>query len=294
MAFNGSGTFNRVHSWVDDKANSIPVTASRTDAEDDGFATGLSTCLTKDGQTTVTANLPMGGFRHTGVGNGAARNDYLAVGQYQDQGVIYATTTGSTNAYVLTLAPAITAYAAGQRFSFKASFTNTGAATLNVSTVGAQSLVKGVSTALVAGDIVSGQVYDAIYDGTNFQIDVQTNPVESLTIALSDEVSALTTGTAKVTWRMPYAFNLTGVRTSATTAPTGSGLVIDLNEGGTTVLSTKVTIDAGAKTSTTAGTPPVISDAALADDAEMTADIDAVGSTIAGTGAKITLIGNRV
>ena len=110
-------------------------------------------------------------------------------------------------------------------------------------------------------------------------------------IACSDETTALTTGTAKATFRMPYAFTLTAVRASVTTAPTGSVLTVDINEGGTTILSTKLTIDASDKTSTTAATPAVISDSALADDAEITIDIDGVGSTIAGSGLKVTLIG---
>lgn len=110
-------------------------------------------------------------------------------------------------------------------------------------------------------------------------------------IACSDETTALTTGVAKATFRMPYAFTLTAVRASVTTAPTGSVLTVDINESGTTILSTKITIDATEKTSTTAATPPVISDSSLADDAEITIDIDTIGSTIAGAGLKVTLIG---
>ncbi len=60
-----------------------------------------------------------------------------------------------------------------------------------------------------------------------------------------------------------------------------------------TILSTKITIDASEKTSTTAATPPVISDTALADDAEITIDIDTVGSGTAGAGLKVTLIGTK-
>jgi hypothetical protein len=86
---------------------------------------------------------------------------------------------------------------------------------------------------------------------------------------------------------------VTAVRASVGTAPTGSALVVDINEGGTTILSTKLSIDASEKTSTTAATPAVISDSALADDAEITIDIDQIGSTIAGAGLKITLIGTR-
>lgn len=115
----------------------------------------------------------------------------------------------------------------------------------------------------------------------------------AIPIAVSDETTALTTGTAKVTFRMPFAMTLTTVRSSVTTAPTGSGsfVTVDINEGGVSILSTKLTIDAGEKTSTTAATPAVISDSALADDAEITIDIDAVGSTVAGSGLKVYLIG---
>ncbi|MCB4860799.1 hypothetical protein K7W03_14485 [Sphingobium sp. PNB] len=123
--------------------------------------------------------------------------------------------------------------------------------------------------------------------------DTAIKPTESLVIACSDETTALTTGTAKVTLRMPYAFTLTAVRASVTTAPTGSTLVVDINEGGTSILSTKLSIDASEKTSTTAATAAVISDASLADDAEITIDIDQIGSTVAGAGLKVVLIGHR-
>jgi hypothetical protein len=120
-----------------------------------------------------------------------------------------------------------------------------------------------------------------------------SSAVESFVLDVGDETTALTTGTAKKTFRMPYGFTLSDVRCSVTTAPTGSAITVDINESGTTILSTKLTIDATEKTSTTAATPAVISDADLADDAEMTIDIDVVGSTIAGAGLKVYLIGSR-
>lgn len=117
---------------------------------------------------------------------------------------------------------------------------------------------------------------------------------QCIIIACSDETTALTAGTAKVTFRMPYAFKLTSIRASVTTAPTGGTLLaVDVNEAGATILSTKLTFDASEKTTTTAATPPVISDSDLADDAEITVDIDAVGSTIAGAGLKVYLIGYK-
>ncbi|WP_101048669.1 hypothetical protein [Macromonas nakdongensis] len=115
--------------------------------------------------------------------------------------------------------------------------------------------------------------------------------VTAIPIACSDETTALTAGTAKVTFRMPFAMTLTAVRSSLTTAQTsGSILTVDINEGGTSILSTKLTIDNTERTSTTAATAAVISDAALADDAEMTIDIDQVGDGTA-KGLKVYLIG---
>tara|TARA_Y100000385_G_scaffold278416_1_gene326650 strand:+ start:684 stop:1970 length:1287 start_codon:yes stop_codon:yes gene_type:complete len=116
---------------------------------------------------------------------------------------------------------------------------------------------------------------------------------QSLIVAASDETTDLTTGTAKSTFRMPYAFTLSAVRASVTTAPTGSTIIVNIKESGTTILSSRITIDATEKTSVTAAAQPVISDTALADDSEITVDIDQVGSTVAGTGLKITLIGTK-
>jgi hypothetical protein len=112
-----------------------------------------------------------------------------------------------------------------------------------------------------------------------------------LVVAASDETTALTAGNAKITFRMPRAVTLTAVRASLTTAQaSGNIFTVDINEGGTSILSTKLTIDNTEKTSTTAATPPVISDTALADDAEMTIDIDQIGNGTA-TGLKVALIG---
>jgi len=119
-------------------------------------------------------------------------------------------------------------------------------------------------------------------------------PVEYV-IACSDETTDLTTGTAKVTFRAPVAFLLTGVAASVNTAPTGSTLIVDINNGANSALSTKLSIDASEKTSATAATAAVI-DTTYDDfsaDAEITIDIDQIGSTVAGKGLKVILKGTR-
>jgi hypothetical protein len=116
---------------------------------------------------------------------------------------------------------------------------------------------------------------------------------ESIVIAVGDETTAITATATKVTFRMPYAFTVTAVRASLTTAQTsGSIFTVDINEAGTTIISTKLTIDNTEKTSTTAATPAVISDASLADDSEITIDVDQIGDGTA-KGLKVTLIGKR-
>lgn len=110
-------------------------------------------------------------------------------------------------------------------------------------------------------------------------------------VAASDETTAITVGTGKVTFRMPFAMTVTAVRASLTTASSSGAPTIDINENGTTILSTKLTIDANEKTSTTAAAAAVISDASLADDAEITIDIDVAGT--GATGVKVWLIGTK-
>lgn len=111
--------------------------------------------------------------------------------------------------------------------------------------------------------------------------------------AVSDETTALTAGVNKIKFRMPYAMTLTSVRASVNTAQTsGSILTIDVNENGPSILGTKLTIDNGETTSTTAATPHTINDPNLLDDAEISIDIDQVGT--GATGLKITLKGTRV
>lgn len=125
-------------------------------------------------------------------------------------------------------------------------------------------------------------------------LDIVSIQSESFIVAVSDEITALSTGTAKGTFRMPYAFTLTDIRATLTTAGTGGNLVtVDVNESGSTILSTKITIDASEKTSETASTAPVISDSALADDSEITIDIDQIDSGGVSAGLKIILIGSQ-
>jgi hypothetical protein len=125
-------------------------------------------------------------------------------------------------------------------------------------------------------------------------LDVTTKLIaeQSFTVALSDETTSITAGTSKITFRAPFAMTLTKIpRASLANAGTGTATVLDINKTGTSILSTKLTIDATQKTSTTSTTTAVLSSTSIADDEEITIDIDAAGT--AARGLKVTIFYKR-
>lgn len=118
--------------------------------------------------------------------------------------------------------------------------------------------------------------------------------ITSYTFNLSDEGTDLTTG-LKVSIRpFGFAFTITEIRGGVTTAPTGSVLVMDVHAGGTTIMTTdKISIDATEDTSETAATPPALTTTSIGDDEKLEFYVDQIGSSVAGTGASVTIIGRQ-
>ena len=154
MARNGSGTYSLPQPAFT-PGSTIASSAVNSDFSD--IAAALTQSISKDGQTVYTGNQPMGGNKFTGLGAGSAAADSVNVGQIVAGGLTYAAGSG-TDTIAIAPTPGITAYAVGQTFSFKAAATNTGAVTLNVSTVGAGPVRWPDGTALAAGDIVTGGI----------------------------------------------------------------------------------------------------------------------------------------
>lgn len=168
MGWNGSGTFSITYAG-NPVVTGTTISSTWANGTLGEVATGLTTCLTKDGQNSATANLPMGGFKHTNVANGSARTDYAALGQVQDSAATYLTGVAGTDTITASVT-GLAAYAAGQVFRFISAGANTGAVTLNVNALGAKAVTKQGTTALVANDIASGVTVEVIYDGTRFQV----------------------------------------------------------------------------------------------------------------------------
>jgi hypothetical protein len=116
--------------------------------------------------------------------------------------------------------------------------------------------------------------------------------VELMGFAISDETTALKTG-EKLSIRVPYAFAITTVYASVKTAPTGSAIQIDVEKGGTSILNAVLEIAATETYAETSTFAAAATSYALAKNDLLTFDIDQIGSTIAGAGAKVILIGYK-
>jgi hypothetical protein len=150
-----SGAFTRTNGtntgstlWNSDKTDGTKITSSRHDTHDQDLADGINASVTKDGANT------------------------------------HATSAG-TDTVTLTLTPAATAYSAGMVVTFKAGGTNTGAATLNISGLGAKA-IEALGAAISANDITADDLVSVGYDGTAFQM---ISPVRSIDTGIASLVA---------------------------------------------------------------------------------------------------------
>ena len=186
MARNGSGTYNLPAG--NPVVTGTTISSTTTNSTFSDIATALTGSLSADGQTTPTGNLPMGGYKHTSVADATVRAQYASAGQVQDSAFTFLTSPAGTNTITATAALGMSAYVTGQRFFFVAPASNTGAVTLNINAIGAKSVTKNGTTALVSGDIAINAVVQVVYDGTQFQL---LNPVAAANVS---SFSAGTTG----------------------------------------------------------------------------------------------------
>jgi hypothetical protein len=170
MPRNGSGVYSPPAANYPAVSGTL-ITAANRNAVDADLATALTGSIAVNGESVVTANIPMSGNKLTGLGAATARTDAASLANIQDGTGVYVGTVGGTaDVITLTVSPAIASYVAGQSFAFIASGANTTNVTVNVSGLGAKAVTKNGSTALVAGDIASGALITITYDGTRFQL----------------------------------------------------------------------------------------------------------------------------
>lgn len=154
-----AGTFTRTNGdntgsslWQQDEADGDNIESSRHDTHDQDLATGINTCLTKDGQNSPSAHLSWVNTENYAAGGGTA------------------------NAHTVSL-PNTPTYYTGLTIRWKAGATNTGSATLNVSSLGVKTIKTMDGRSLQAGHVKSGSIFISVYDGTDFLL---INPCRDL------------------------------------------------------------------------------------------------------------------
>lgn len=241
MSYNGSGTFN-INTAGQPVVDGTVISSTVFNNLTADLGIGLTTALTKDGQTTPTANIPMGTFKITNLGAGTVATDAVRMSQVQGGTTTFLTATG-TDTITATASPALTAYATGNMFTFVVANTNTGAVTLNVDSVGAKAITRDGTTALAANDLVATELVIVIYDGTRFQV---INPNAATNYRVSGTLGVTGVTTLGV---------VTGTTFNGNTWTTGTG-TLSIGAGKTLTASNTVTL---AATDSTTMTFPAIS-----------------------------------
>lgn len=175
MARDGSGNYSLPSG--NPYVNGTVIDETVVNATMSDIGTALSASLVADGQKAATANQPMGTYKHTNVGDAAARNQYAAAGQVQDSTFLSLGSVSGTDIITGSLSPAITSYATRMLVTFTPANANTGAVTIAINGLSAKAIVKGNGTALVANDLLTTVPALILYDGTSF---VLLNPAGTL------------------------------------------------------------------------------------------------------------------
>ena len=233
MSRDGNGNYTRVPG--SGYPNGSTADGPEVDAEMDDIATALTQSLSKDGQTVPTANLPMGGYRHTNVDDAAARTDYARADQVQDGTFCTLSSVSGADTITATAPVSMAAYVAGQQFAFVSAGANTGAVTLNINSIGAKAVTKRGATALTASDIASGESCVVQYDGTQFQL-----------IGVPTQVAAASSTVAGVVELATDAEAQTGTDTARAITPANLAAVTSTEtRAGVIELATSAEVTAG-------------------------------------------------
>ena len=129
--------------------------------------------VTRDGQNSPSADLPMNEHKHTGVADAERRDQYASLGQLQDRAPEFIppdNVGGTANAITITTDPTYAALRTGQVIRFIVETVNTGAVTIDVNNIGVKALQTLAGEALTSGLLPVGTPIDALYNGTAWRL----------------------------------------------------------------------------------------------------------------------------
>lgn len=303
MPRDSNGVFSLPGGYLGTTGETILTSQHNPPLED--IRDALTGSLARNGGGGMLANLPMGGFRITGLAAGTGSGDAATVAQIgtfkklvetikTDNYTVLAADAGTmligNKATALTFALPAASTVSGSAFPFR----NIGVGALTLDPNSAET-IEGVATlVLQTGDAAiiwsNGTVWRALI------FPKIQNPVEAFVFAVTDEDTPIATGVQSVSWHLPYAFTLlqghAGLRATVSAQQTsGSLFTVDVKIDGTTILSTLLTIDNNEYSSVDA-VAPVISSLSLPDSGRVTVQVTQVGNSTA-KGLKLYFIGRR-
>jgi hypothetical protein len=131
------------------------------------LASNLIAGLTKLSVSPATGSNPIavGDNDNRVLASGTA----MYVNSIKNTGIPYAVATGTSTAYTVTLASSISTLASGTYLNFVVPTTNATGVSLNINSLGAKPIVKNYNVTLASGDLITGQIVETVFDGTNFQ-----------------------------------------------------------------------------------------------------------------------------
>ena len=259
MSYNGSGVFS-INSAGQPVVTGTTISSSTFNALTADLATGLTTALTKDGQSTPTANIKMGSFKITGLANGTLATDAAAFGQITSRFNVDGYTTTVTAAGTTTLTVAST---------FEQFFTGTTTQTVllpvtSTLVLGNQYEITNMSTGVVTVNSSGGNLVVAIV------------PLSRVTVTV-----ILTSGTTAASWDIQYTGNSAVTGTGSNVLAISPALTTPTLGVATATTINKVSLTAPASGSTLT----------VADGKTLTAN---ASLTLAGTDAKTLTVSNSL
>ena len=168
MPRNGSGSYTPVNVPV---ISGTTISSSAFNGTINDISTALTQSVSADGQTTITANQNMYGYKHTNVAAAVNGTDYAPLWQVQNgYGKALSAVSGADTITAVTT-PGLAAYQAGGLYQFIPAANNaTTTPTLNINSLGARSIVWHDGSALKAGNLVQGAIFSLYDDGTKFRV----------------------------------------------------------------------------------------------------------------------------
>lgn len=274
-----NGVFSGASVWLSDKNAGTKIITSNHDFHDYDLAQGINATLTKDGTNSPSANLPMAGFRHTGVGTAQSTDQYAAASQVANNSMQWCGTATSTAGTMFSISNTFsgTSLTIGQRFQFIGTQASTASTYISVAGAGSALLCPADGTsALATGGVGSGELVDIAYSNLAGGI------FQKLNAKTTEVVNTITVGSGG-TLSGTYAGNPIF---SGTVSVSGSGFVGTLGFNtatGSSVTGTTASFSGSANVGTIGGTRAAFSGSVSVGTLGVSGSASVTGGLSAGT-----------